>query len=396
MGFKRIAITPPYLYSGEAENIIKALSSGFSRVHIRKPESSAEDVARLISGIPSDLRQRLSIHEHFELAEFLGIGGIHLNRRNSAAPKNWNGVLSCSTHSPEEARESLKKDYDYIFLSPFFPSKSKPGYNPRYSLQQLSEVASPRVIALGGIVTSDCMRIEELGFGGAAMLGDAWSRRMNLNHFRLQFITHPRPDMSVADEARMALEGGCKWIQLRHKDAPRATLLEEGKAISTLCRKFNATFIIDDHVNLVRELGADGVHLGKKDMPVAQARRILGPSYIIGATANTFEDIEAASIAGADYIGAGPFRFTTTKKNLAPTLGCEGYLEIIDRRTNCKNLQLCHCLPIVAIGGITADDLTDILNTGVDGVAVSGAILKAPDPVEATRKIIEKINNLIF
>ena len=157
--------------------------------------------------------------------------------------------------------------------------------------------------------------------------------------------------------------------------------------VQQMCREAGATFIIDDRVELVRKLQADGVHLGKNDMPIAQARQILGEGFIIGGTANTFADIQAHWKAGADYIGCGPFRFTTTKEKLSPVLGLEGYREIVGQMR-----QAGINLPIVAIGGITADDITDLLQTGVTGIAISGAILRADDPVAAMHNLIKQIN----
>lgn len=199
----------------------------------------------------------------------------------------------------------------------------------------------------------------------------------------LQFITHFTDRFSYSDSARMALEGGCRWIQLRMKEATAEELEKEALYIQNLCRQYNATFIIDDHVELVKKIHADGVHLGKKDMPVAEARHILGKDFIIGGTANTFEDVEAHYKAGADYIGCGPFRFTTTKKNLSPILGLEGYRSIVSRMKE-NGIRI----PIVAIGGITYDDIPSIMDTGVTGIALSGTILRADDPVAETRRIM--------
>ncbi|MCM1490355.1 MAG: thiamine phosphate synthase [Muribaculum sp.] len=211
-----------------------------------------------------------------------------------------------------------------------------------------------------------------------------------MSAFRLQFITHPYPYKSVTEGARLALEGGCRWIQLRHKDANDETLIEEGKTIAELCRACGATFIIDDHVELVKPIGADGVHLGKNDMPLEEARKILGPSYIIGATANTFAELKAAAQSGADYAGVGPFRFTTTKQKLAPVLGTNGYRNLIQQKQT-EGIRL----PVVAIGGITKHDIPEIMTTGVNGIAASGTILNSPDPAEATAEIIKTINNSI-
>lgn len=204
----------------------------------------------------------------------------------------------------------------------------------------------------------------------------------------LQFITHRTSRYDEAEGALQVLEGGCRWIQLRMKEATQAEIIETGRRVGALCRKYGATFILDDHVELVRQLDADGVHLGKNDMQVAEARRILGRDAIIGATANTFDDVEKAAAEGADYLGIGPFRFTQTKKNLSPVLGLEGYTSIMER---CREAGI--DLPTVAIGGITAGDTEALLSTGVTGIALSGALLNAPDTRQETNKIITLINN---
>lgn len=204
----------------------------------------------------------------------------------------------------------------------------------------------------------------------------------------LQYISHFTPQISYAEGIRMALEGGCRWIQLRMKDAPAEEIIACAEEVLPLCRRHGAKFLLDDHVELVRRLGADGVHLGKNDMPVDEARKILGPDIIIGGTANTIEDIIRLHKQGADYIGCGPFRFTTTKKNLSPILGLDGYKNIV-----LKMKELGITLPIVAIGGITVEDIPAVMGTGVSGIALSGAILGAPDPVEMTARIIETIDN---
>lgn len=200
----------------------------------------------------------------------------------------------------------------------------------------------------------------------------------------IQFISHSNERCSYLDGIRLALEGGCKWVQLRMKDAPDEQVAQLGVQARGLCERYGAKLILDDRVELVAKTGADGVHLGKNDMPIAQAREILGPGKIIGGTANTFEDIVAHWKSGADYIGCGPFRFTTTKKNLSPILGLEGYRDIVARM---KDAGI--TLPLVAIGGITAEDIPAILETGVDGIAVSGTVLRAEDPAAEMAKLIE-------
>lgn len=199
----------------------------------------------------------------------------------------------------------------------------------------------------------------------------------------LQFITHFTDQYTYYDSARMALEGGCRWIQLRMKDSSMDEIEKEAIRLQALCKEYHATFIIDDHVELVKKLHVDGVHLGKNDMPIAEVRKILGKDFIIGGTANTFEDVKYHYEAGADYIGMGPFRYTTTKKNLSPLLGLQGYAAILSRMKE-EGINI----PVVAIGGITKEDIPDIMRTGVSGIALSGTILRADNPVEETRSIM--------
>lgn len=201
---------------------------------------------------------------------------------------------------------------------------------------------------------------------------------------RMQFISHFTDQYDYLDSIAMALEGGCRWVQLRMKDATPEEILPIALEAQKLCKAKDATFIIDDHVALVKEIGADGVHLGKLDMPVGEARKILGDSFIIGGTSNTFEDIAMHAAAGADYIGCGPFRFTTTKKNLSPVLGLEGY-QILVAKMRENGLTL----PIVAIGGINAADIPSIMRTGVSGIALSGTVLRAENPVSEMRKLMD-------
>ncbi len=207
---------------------------------------------------------------------------------------------------------------------------------------------------------------------------------MTLNNYHLQFITHHNDRYSYVDSARIALEGGCRWIQLRMKEASEELFEETALAVQSMCRERGATFIIDDNVALAKRIGADGVHLGKRDMPIAEARKILGNDFIIGSTVNTFEDItNIMRTATPDYFGCGPFRYTTTKSNLAPTLGLEGYRSIVEQM-RMHNIRI----PIVAIGGIGKEDIPALFACGVDGIALSGSILNAQDPVTEMQNVL--------
>lgn len=204
----------------------------------------------------------------------------------------------------------------------------------------------------------------------------------------VQFITHSNERYSYVDSARIALEGGCRWIQLRMKNATPDEVYAAGKEVKELCKRYNATFIIDDYVEIAKDILPHGVHLGKSDMPIGDARKVLGPKAIIGGTANTFDDVKSLLQAGANYIGCGPFRYTTTKANLSPILGLDGYRDIIAKMKE-ANIDI----PIVAIGGITENDIPHIMKLGISGIALSSSVLNAADPVNEMRKITSLVQS---
>lgn len=203
----------------------------------------------------------------------------------------------------------------------------------------------------------------------------------------LQFITHPSDKYSIAEEVQMVLEGGCKWIQLRLKDATDEEFRQTALEIIPLCQENEAFLVFDDRVELAMEMSVHGVHLGKEDMNPLLARETMGAEAIIGCTANTADDIKKFKGWDVDYVGLGPFRYTTTKSKLSPVIGLEGYKEIVKEVRAADIL-----LPIVAIGGVTIEDIDELMATGINGVAMSGAIINAPDPVDYTRRSIEKLH----
>jgi thiamine-phosphate pyrophosphorylase len=204
-----------------------------------------------------------------------------------------------------------------------------------------------------------------------------------LDAFFFQFITHCTEKYDYFQSAEMALLGGCKWIQLRMKDVDTDEVRQVALRLKLLCKSFNAVFLLNDHVELCKEIKADGVHLGKEDMCPQKARKILGENFIIGSTCNTYKDIENLKDKPIDYIGLGPFRFTDTKKNISHILGIKGFQHIVNE---CNKNKI-HIL-LVAIGGITANDISPILQTGIKGIAISSAILQAENPMEETKRVL--------
>ena len=168
------------------------------------------------------------------------------------------------------------------------------------------------------------------------------------------------------------------------KEAQNNEVIEVANHLRPLCNRYCALLTVDDRIDLLQTNLFDGVHLGKNDMPTKEAKKITSNKFLLGATCNTIEDILQAIKHGADYLGIGPYRFTTTKKILAPILGLEGYKKIIER-LNKENINI----PFYAIGGIDIEDLVPLKQTGVYGVALSGTITNALDKQKTIKTIIK-------
>ena len=180
-----IIITEPQFTDNEAAIIAQLLRWGVDLVHLRKPESSAEELAKLIEAIPTAYHNRLVLHDHFDLAAHFTLHGLHLNRRNSVLPPNHKGTVSQSCHTLDEVKV-CKTKCNYVFLSPVFNSISKLGYTSAFTPKALSEakkqgLIDQKVVALGGITAANIDKTKYYGFGGVALLGDIWSRTADKN-----------------------------------------------------------------------------------------------------------------------------------------------------------------------------------------------------------------------
>lgn len=191
---------------------------------------------------------------------------------------------------------------------------------------------------------------------------------------KLQYISQ---GFTIEDQElniRKALENGIKWIQVRWKNAPENEFIKLCEISKKLCADNQTVCIINDHVQIAKEIDADGVHLGLKDTSIETARNILGENKIIGGTANTISDVLQRMNEPCDYIGLGPLRFTSTKEQLSPILGFEGYKKIIQNLKE-KSLEI---PKIFAIGGVVVNDIKLLQQIGIYGVAVSGQITNQP------------------
>lgn len=386
----------------EAACIERLLDSGAATfVHLRKPDDP-ERAARLAELLPERLRPRLRVHRFPDVARRFGIG-YHLA---DGEPEPQGLLCSRSCHSVEEA--ARHPEAPYRFLSPVFDSISKPGYRSAFTPAALMRASLPAgVVGLGGVTPRSFLPLARMGLSGGAMLGRVWEgaddpalfetgvrtilRSLALvRGFRLQFITSARGASATAAQALRALRGGCRWVQVRMKDAPDSEVRRALEAIAPEAARLGAALVVDDRVELAAAMPqVAGVHLGHNDMPRPEAREILGHDKIIGSTANT-PDQALALAPLSDYLGVGPFRFTLTKKNLAPVLGAEGIGAV------CSALAEAGMpAPVVAIGGILPADVPEVLASGARGVAVSGAIHAAPSPEEATALFLKSINNTL-
>jgi len=204
---------------------------------------------------------------------------------------------------------------------------------------------------------------------------------------RLHYITQDLPDFSHAELAEFACKSGADWVQLRVKNKSFEEWLKIAEETKSFCKKFGVKLIINDNVQIAKEISADGIHLGKDDMNPKEARKILGKNFIIGGSTNTAGDVRKRIEEGCDYIGVGPFRYTSTKEKINPVLGLEGIKGIAE--------EFGKQIPIIAIGGIQLEDIESLMQTGIHGLAVSSAINLQQDKVEMIKQFVSSLQKEI-
>lgn len=204
---------------------------------------------------------------------------------------------------------------------------------------------------------------------------------------KLQYISSGRSYSEQLNAILNALDAGCDWIQLRYKGKSTQEVNLLAQEVKKRCDEYSATLIINDFVNVAKNVDAEGVHLGLDDSSIAEARSILGTNKIIGGTANTLTDVLKRIDEKCNYVGLGPFRFTSTKANLSPVLGILGYSSIM---ADLETLNL--TIPVYAIGGVLPNDVEGILNTGVHGIAVSSVITNSQDQ----KQTVEQFKNFLY
>jgi thiamine-phosphate pyrophosphorylase len=185
----------------------------------------------------------------------------------------------------------------------------------------------------------------------------------------------------VLDTVREAIAGGVSIVQLRDPEAKTRALVEEARALVALLRPAKIPFIINDRVDVALAADADGVHIGQKDMVVADARRLIGRRRILGLSITSEADLDKADLDGVDYLGVGPIYASATKPDAAPPIAIGGLRAVAERTS----------LPIVAIGGLHAGNAEEAIDAGAQGIAVVSAICAAPDALVAAAELAKVV-----
>lgn len=206
----------------------------------------------------------------------------------------------------------------------------------------------------------------------------------------LQYITNTSSPHSITDQVKGVIAGGCRWVQIRMRDASDEEISKVINDIKPLCIETETFLIFTDRVELAKSLDVGGVYLGKEDMLPSKARMILGPAAVIGVEAHSFEDITAVRSLDVDYIGIGPFASSETCKSTLSPLGLDGIRGLCEKMLE-QEINMNH----VAVGGIRLEDVVPLMDAGVNGIAVSSAIAMEPDIKKATEDFVKALKPFV-
>lgn len=210
---------------------------------------------------------------------------------------------------------------------------------------------------------------------------------MNPQQLRLYAVTDRswlKPGETLAEVVETLLKAGVTCVQLREKGAEDALILQEARELKALCHQYGVPFLVNDRPDLAQAVGADGVHVGQEDTGLTEARNLLGPNALLGGSAHTVEEALAAQAAGADYLGCGAVFGSGTKHNVSqmPLETLTAICQAVD-------------IPVVAIGGVSLDNLPLLADTGIAGVAVISGLFAADDKTEAAQAFLRQLEGLV-
>ncbi len=348
------------------------------------------------------------VHTFLKTAITIKAEAIHLPlpalRKMKPGDKACFKCIGASVHSLSEAKEAEALGATYLIAGHIFATDCKKDLPPRgldFLKEICRETALP-VYAIGGVSKEKIPELKRSGASGACIMSglarcadpntffEDWhssSLRFSKASLCLYAVTD-RKDQSFADfyrDVENALKGGVTLVQLREKNLDRSTLIKEAETLVSLCHSFDVPLIINDDLSVALKSGADGVHLGREDMSVAEARRLSPDDFIIGATAKTVDQAEQAERDGADYLGVGAVFPSPTKKDA-----------IRITREQLKEICSSVTIPAVAIGGIGKENIGALTGSGIDGVAVVSALFHKEDIRAAAVKLKREVYKIIL
>lgn len=391
-----------------------AESSSVKSIILREKDLSENEyftLAKKVNEICKKHKKPLVIHTYDSVAEKLNIKRLHLSFSDFCGKNishDYFESVGTSVHSAEEAKTAQRFGADYITAGHIFETDCKKGITPRGIgfLQEICESVDIPVYAIGGInkksvkqiagiknknlcgacVMSELMKSDNPNRTAEIILKNFNSSKAVRRNILLYAITdrHWLNGRELKDDIEKAIKGGATLVQLREKSLNNEDFIKEAEIIHNLCLRYGVPLIINDRVDIVLEVNAEGVHLGQKDLNPIQARKMLGENKIIGVTARNISQAIQAEKDGADYIGSGAV-FGTSTKGDAVKMSFDTLREI------CSSVNI----PVAAIGGITNDNILKLKDTGISGAALVSGIFAEKDIEGTTKSLKIKIEEIV-
>jgi thiamine-phosphate pyrophosphorylase len=344
----------------------KACKAGIGAIQLRNKESSAQElwaIAKRLREITRKWGVKLLINERSDIALAVGADGVHFPEKCQLIRA---GLTGKSVHSIESALQAEAEGADYLLFGPVFETALKPIAQGVEKLKQLVSAVKIPVYAVGGIGPEKIPALQEAGAAGAAAIS-YFSKAPDLARAVRAMRTPIRGLLAIVSSveiAQLAVAGGAKSVQFRHKGSYTQEIFDTARQVHSVCQSAKIPFLINDRADIALALDASGVHLGQTDLPIQEARKLLGPDKIIGGTASNPEEALSAEAAGADYIGYGHIFPTQSQQKSYPPIGLQS---ILKAKQNLK-------IPLIAIGGIDETNIDSIYQAGADGAAILSAI----------------------
>ena len=393
----------------------KIAQSEIDMIILREKDMSEEEYFSIVikaKEICEKYGKKLVVHKFINTAKRLGIRNIHLPFSefcNGKISHTDFDVIGTSVHSAEDAVYAEKNGADYIVAGHVFATDCKKGLAPRgvEFLEDVCKSVAIPVYAIGGIDESSVKALSSLSirnFSGVCIMSGlmksenpaAFAQSIKKNYeqipcknsgiYKLYAVTDRQwlGTRKLKDDVESALRGGATLVQLREKNMDFDAFCHEAEEIHRLCQNYNVALIINDNVQVAKTIGAEGVHLGQGDMNPVQARKILGSNKIIGVTARSVQQAIKAEADGADYLGSGAIFGTSTKSD-AVKMSFET-LESI-----CSSVHI----PIVAIGGITMENVTELNGINICGIATISGIFAQENIQKSARVLKQKVEEIV-